>query len=99
MKIQSAAAIFAVALATTLACGHAQDAERPEGRQRPVHPVIAALDTNKDGVIDEQEIAAASTALKSLDKNGDGKLTRDEITPQRREGQGGRGQRGQQPAQ
>jgi hypothetical protein len=98
MKIQSFAAVFAVALATTLASGQAQDADRPEGRQRPVHPVVAALDTNKDGVIDEQEIAAAPTALKSLDKNSDGKLTRDETAPPRREGRGPRGERGQNNA-
>jgi hypothetical protein len=40
-----------------------------------------ALDTNHDGVIDEAEIANASAALKALDKNGDGKLTPDELIP------------------
>jgi hypothetical protein len=39
------------------------------------------LDTNHDGVIDEAEIANASAALKALDKNGDGKLTPDELIP------------------
>jgi hypothetical protein len=33
------------------------------------------LDANHDGVIDADEIANASAALKTLDKNGDGKLT------------------------
>jgi hypothetical protein len=94
MKIQSTAAIFAVALATTLVSANAQEEARPEGRQRPVHPVVAALDTNKDGVIDDKEIAAAPTALKALDKNSDGKLTREEIVPPRGEGRGGREGRG-----
>jgi hypothetical protein len=90
MKIQSTAAIFALAIATTLVSVQAQDADRPERRERPVHPVIAALDANKDGVIDEKEIAAAPTALKALDKNSDGKLTREETAPPRREGRGNR---------
>lgn len=54
-------------------------------------PLMAALDANKDGTIDEKEIANASAALKSLDKNGDGKLTAEEIRPQRPQGQGGPG--------
>lgn len=57
-------------------------------------PLMAALDANKDGVIDQKEIANASVALKSLDKNGDGKLTAEEIRPQRPPGQGGPGNQG-----
>lgn len=87
MKIQSTVAVFALALAATAVSVKAQD-ENQERRQRPVHPVIAALDTNKDGDIDDKELAAATTALKTLDKNNDGKLTRDEITPPRRNREG-----------
>ncbi len=52
----------------------------PEGpgggrHHRPLPPIIAALDTNHDGLIDASEIANASAALMTLDKNGDGKLT------------------------
>src|SRR5688500_4174231 len=94
MKIQSTAAIFAVALATTLVSANAQETDRPEGRQRPVHPIVAALDTNKDGVLDDKEIAAAPTALKTLDKDSDGKLTREEMTPVRGPRGEGRGPRG-----
>ncbi|MEJ0091775.1 MAG: hypothetical protein WDM80_18750 [Limisphaerales bacterium] len=54
----------------------------PRGH-RPPPPIIAALDANHDGVIDADEIANASTALKTLDKNGDGKLTQDELRPPR----------------
>ncbi len=58
--------------------------------KRPVPPFVAALDTNKkDGVISADEIANAPTALKTLDKNGDGKLTRDELRPPRPPQDGG----------
>ena len=42
-------------------------------------------------MIDAEEIANASKALKTLDKNGDGKLTQDELRPPRPEGQGQEG--------
>jgi hypothetical protein len=54
----------------------------PPGRRghRPPPPlIIGALDANHDGVIDADEIANASAVLRSLDKNGDGKLTPDEF--------------------
>lgn len=41
------------------------------------------FDANKDGVIDATEIENASAALKKLDTNSDGKLTPDELRPQR----------------
>lgn len=53
---------------------------RPEGPPGPP-PVVAALDANSDGTISSEEIDAASGALKKLDKNGDGKLTREELMP------------------
>jgi hypothetical protein len=54
----------------------------PMHRHRPPRsPVIMALDVNHDGVIDAQEIANAPAELLTLDKNGDGKLTRDEFAP------------------
>src|SRR5437667_4136665 len=49
-------------------------------RQKPQPPlVVATLDANGDGIIDAAEIARASEALKTLDKNCDGKLTPDEL--------------------
>jgi len=62
------------------------------GRRPPPSPLMEALDTNHDGIIDANEIANAPAALKTLDKNGDGKLTPDELRPQRpprRNGQDG----------
>ncbi len=61
------------------------------GGQRPPSPIIEALDANKDGVIDADELAKAVESLKKLDKNGDGKLTEDEFRPQRPGSQGGPG--------
>ena len=59
----------------------------PQGEFRPpVPPLVGALDLNHDGTIDEKEIAQASESLKKLDKNGDGKLTIDELRPPRPEG-------------
>jgi len=59
----------------------------PGGRRMmPPSPLMEALDANHDGVIDANEIANASAALKTLDKNGDGKLTQDELRPPRPQG-------------
>jgi hypothetical protein len=46
-----------------------------------VSPIIAALDTDGDGVISAEEIANAAASLRKLDKNGDGQLTPDEYRP------------------
>lgn len=52
----------------------------PRHRPPPL-PLILALDANHDGVIDSNEIANASAELLTLDKNGDGQLTKDEYLP------------------
>ena len=59
----------------------------------PPPPLVIALDADKDGVISAKEIENAAAALKTLDKNNDGKLTREELRPQF-DGRGGpRGRR------
>lgn len=61
-------------------------------RPPPPSPLMEALDTNHDGIIDSNEIANAPAALRKLDKNGDGRLTPDELRPQHppwRDGQDG----------
>ena len=58
-------------------------------------PAFLALDADHDGAISAAEIANAAAALKLLDKNGDGKLTEDEVRPQ----MGGRGGRGDEPGE
>lgn len=63
---------------------HAQGQEQTAaGRQRPLPPIMLALDASQDGVIDAMEIANANVTLKTLDKNGDGKLSPDEYRPPR----------------
>ena len=66
------------------------------GRRHPIPAIVTALDANHDGIIDSNEIANASAALKTLDKNGDGKLTPDEFMgkPPGRPPGGGDGQGG-----
>lgn len=55
----------------------------PRGEGMPPHPLVEALDLDKDGTISAEELQKASESLKKLDKNGDGKLTRDEYSPAR----------------
>ena len=67
----------------------------PGGSQMPKMPLVSALDADSDGEISAAEIANAAAALKMLDKNGDGKLTRDEYMGQRPGGPGRQGNRPQ----
>ena len=58
---------------------------RPGGSDFRVPPprggLFPALDTNHDGKLSSDEIAAAPEVLKKLDKNGDGTITIDELMP------------------
>jgi hypothetical protein len=56
------------------------------GHHPPPMPLMIALDLNTNGVLEATEIANAPAALATLDKNGDGKLTMDELMPPRAEG-------------
>ena len=85
LKMALIAAMSALALAVKAQdAGGPPDGDGPGGGQGPGrhHPpvpaIVRALDANHDGIIDSNEIANASAVLKTLDKNGDGKLTRDE---------------------
>jgi hypothetical protein len=80
-------------VAMALVCGWAAQASAqvPEREQRGPNdsggfpggppPVMQALDTNANGEVSAEEIENAATALKSLDKNKDGKLTGEELIP------------------
>jgi Ca2+-binding EF-hand superfamily protein len=59
------------------------------GRGPMTSLAFAAIDTDHDNVLSSNEISSASSALRSLDKNGDGKLTEEEIRPSFPEGRGG----------
>jgi hypothetical protein len=94
MKIKTMMTMLALGAAALAV--NAQDAGGPpppdgpggpgvNGRRPPPSPLFMALDVNHDGVIDADEIANAPAALKALDKNGDGKLTQDELRPPRPE--------------
>jgi hypothetical protein len=69
------------ALAQDLSGNFPSNLPAPPG-QRPVPPIMRALDTDGDGVLSAAEIANAPTALKALDKNKDGKLDQVEIRPE-----------------
>lgn len=56
------------------------------GGQMPMPPVMAALDTDKDGTLSVAEIENASKALLTLDKDGDGILSAEELRPKMPEG-------------
>lgn len=47
----------------------------------PPHPLMIALDTDRDGNLSAEEISSASSALKSLDEDEDGQLSEDELLP------------------
>lgn len=53
----------------------------PDGRPRFPNPVLEAIDADKNGELSADEIANAATALKTLDKNSDGKLDMAEMRP------------------
>ncbi len=59
--------------------------------QPPPPPVLAALDTNKDGEISAKELQNAPAALRTLDKNQDGEVAGTELRPQGGPGGSARG--------
>lgn len=44
-------------------------------------PILAAVDTDGDGVLSAEEIRNAAVAVRKLDKDGDGKVSREEAMP------------------
>jgi Ca2+-binding EF-hand superfamily protein len=72
-------ALLALGLAGAL--GVAQERGRRGGGMPRPTVLWNALDTDHDGVLSAAEMAAAPAALRTLDKNGDGRLTLDEVRP------------------
>ena len=67
-------------------CGGAAVWPSAGARFMSYHPVLAALDADHDGVISDREIRNAPAALRSLDKDRDGRLTASELLPEPRMG-------------
>jgi len=63
------------------------------GGMMRMDPILSAVDTDQDGTLSAAEIQSSSAAIAKLDKDGDGKLTREEVRP----AMGGRGPRGPRP--
>ncbi len=55
----------------------------PGGFRPPPHPVMTALDKNDDFTLSASEIAEAPASLRTLDRNGDGVLSPEELRPER----------------
>ncbi|MFN0122568.1 MAG: hypothetical protein ACKV2V_18890 [Blastocatellia bacterium] len=83
--------LIIVSIAITARHIHAQEG-RPRGDRGPGGPgggdfmrfdrALAAINTNRDTMISADEISDAAAALRTLDKNGDGQLTEDELRPE-----------------
>lgn len=74
--------------------GQGRRGEGAPGRGGPgrfLPPILQAIDADGNGVISKDEIAGAVAALKKLDENGDGQLTREEYMGRGPAGRGGPG--------
>lgn len=65
---------------TTTAAVHAEGTKPPKIKV-PAPLLLPVLDADKDGGLSAEEIAGASEALLTLDKNDDGALGKKEIAP------------------
>lgn len=81
---------LAAALLAALACqAQAEPQGPPHGPPpHPPAPIYKSLDSDGDGTISAEEIAAAAESLRALDIDGDGTVSRDELHPAPPEGAG-----------
>lgn len=63
----------------------------PGGGMMRMDPILSAVDADQDGTLSATEIQGSAAAIAKLDKDGDGKLTREEVRPAfgGRRGEGG----------
>ena len=67
-------------LLATICLASSQSNAPRNGQRRPQEiPLVTALDLDKDGALSSSELAKAPESLFSLDKNGDKKLTSEEM--------------------
>jgi hypothetical protein len=78
MKTYGINLILAALAATGL---NAQDAKPPTDRRPPPPILLPVLDADENGALSAEEIAASSDALAELDKDGDGSLSKKELSP------------------
>ena len=100
MKRVFTALLAGVAITSAATLAMSQPPGRPGGPGPdgpPPNPILEALDANGDHEISAEEIENAVAALKKLDENGDGKLSRGEVRPFGPGGPGGRGPQGRGP--
>jgi hypothetical protein len=55
----------------------------PGGRGGPGHPIVRAIDTDKNGELSAAELDNAPAAIRALDANADGIVTMEEFRPAR----------------
>ena len=68
-----------LALAASVTASAQPPPPRGDRRPPPVPPLIAVFDTDHDRVLSADEIQAAADILGKFDKNGDGKVTIEEL--------------------
>ncbi len=88
-QIQHLLLVASLASATLLTAQPAGPGEAGPHRRGPHGPghlpaILVALDADRSGDISAAEIANAPAAIRTLDANGDGTVTRDELMPPRR---------------
>jgi hypothetical protein len=83
MKTNMKLTLALLALGASALIAGAQPGGGPpmKGHRPPPLPLVTVLDADRNGVIDSNEMANASAALLTLDKNSDGQLTTDEYLP------------------
>lgn len=83
VRIWLGTAAMAFAQTTTPPAGPRPGGPGGPGRGGHGHPIVRALDADKDGTLSAFELANATTALKALDTNNDGTIAAEELRPAR----------------
>ncbi|MEO8076701.1 MAG: hypothetical protein ABI818_10255, partial [Acidobacteriota bacterium] len=100
--------LLGIAMAATVALGGTFAAQesgggRGRGFGPPGSALLLALDADHDGSLSASEVGSAAASLKQFDRNGDGRISADELPRMfgrgGREGLPGRGGRGDEPGE